>query len=473
MYLCRIVNQNGLLSKRHQTDQTNTTNMPHDVFISYSSKDKPIADAVCHFLEADGIKCWIAPRDIPPGSDYADLIEDAIKNAKLFIIIFSNHSSCSQWVKSELNIAFTEQRPIIPFKIDEAEVLGSSRLILSKIHWIDAYPEYESKLAYLVESAKTILKKDTIRISGDSQQIKDQDSHKSPRKRFGSILISIIAVIIIALGIAFYLDIPHKPSSTTMCVNGIVFPTEKLSESQVKALESILNGMRFVENGTFIMGNPQKIDDENMRIDTDKYSDNTHTVTLDSFMISSTELTQNQLSAFMDIETLTKCPGPDKPVDYLSWEQCRTVADTLKALTGINFDLPTEAQWEYAARGGRQGVYRELLFAGADDPLIVGWILSENSEITAHNVGLKQPNELGLYDMTGNVAEWCKDSFAPYPVSDVSNPLSCIGENKVIRGGSAISDRNHAKLYTREQWPPSFQRSYTGMRLVINLSDAK
>lgn len=448
--------------------------MPHDVFISYSSKDKPIADAVCHFLEADGIKCWIAPRDIPPGSDYADLIEDAIKNARLFIIIFSSHSSCSQWVKSELNIAFTEQRPIIPFKIDETAILGANRLILSKIHWIDAYPEYESKLAYLVESAKTILKKDGDSISGDSRKIKDLYDHKSPRKRFGHILISIIALLIlISLGIVVYLNIPDKTSTAVKCVNGILFPTDKLSEAQIKALESILNGMRVVENGTFIMGNPQKIDDENMRIDTDKYSDNTHKVTLDSFMISSTELTQDQLSAFMNIETLTKCPGPSKPVDYLSWEQCKTVTDTLKALTGINFDLPTEAQWEYAARGGRQGVYRELLFAGADDPLIVGWILSENSEISAHNVGQKQPNELGLYDMTGNVAEWCKDSFAPYPVSDVSNPLNSIGENKVIRGGSAISDRNHAKLYTREQWPPSFQRSYTGMRLVINLSDAK
>lgn len=221
------------------------------------------------------------------------------------------------------------------------------------------------------------------------------------------------------------------------------------------------------------MGNPPRIDDENMRVEPDRHADQRHYVSLAPFLISNTELTQSQLSAFLDIDPMIKQPGINRPVDYLSWEQCRAIADTIAALTGIDFDIPTEAQWEYAARGGRQGVHRELLFAGSDDPLVAGWILSENAETQTHDVALKHPNELGLYDMTGNVAEWCKDSFAPYPAYDETNPLNESGENKVIRGGSAISDRNHAKTYTREQWPPSFQRSYTGMRLVINKNSQK
>ncbi len=440
--------------------------MAHDIFISYSSKDKAIADAVCHFLENGGIKCWMAPRDITAGFDYGDIIVNAIKNARLFVIIFSSNSADSQWVRSELNIAFSEQIPIIPFKIDESTISGSNKLILNKTHWIDAYPKYEAKLETLVDSARKILKFKCQTISEPVAEIVDKDKNKRNLKPW------LYALIILAVSLSACI-LFFRNKTEEYSVNNITFNTRLLSERQIDAVKSILEGMREVEGGTFLMGNPQRIDEEGMRIENDKYADQRHTVTLDSFLISSTELTQKQLAAFFDTDAMIKQPGLNRPVDYLSWNQCRAIADTLAALTGVDFDLPTEAQWEYAARGGRQGAYRELLFAGSDDPLIAGWILSENAGTTTHDVALKQPNELGLYDMTGNVAEWCKDSFDLYPVFDVSNPVNESGENKVIRGGSVVSDRNHAKTYTREQWPQSFQRSYTGMRLVINKNSRK
>ena len=83
--------------------------MKHDVFISYSSKNN-VADAMCHVLEEHGIKCWIAPRDIPAGANYGDIIEDAIQHCRIFIIIFSQPASLSHWVSGELNLAFEEQR---------------------------------------------------------------------------------------------------------------------------------------------------------------------------------------------------------------------------------------------------------------------------------------------------------------------------------------------------------------------------
>lgn len=214
--------------------------MAHDVFISYSSKDKAIADAVCHFLENGSIKCWIAPRDITPGCDYADIIEEAIKNAKLFIIIFSSNSSSSQWVKSELNIAFSEQIPIIPFKIDESEMLGSNRLILNKTHWIDAYPKYELKLETLVDSAKKILKIDNEPLKIPEEQNEQRRDRTNKKKLWLAVIV--FRFILISTCILFFTHLkPHKYS-----VNNITFETNRLSEKQIEAVKSILQGMREV-----------------------------------------------------------------------------------------------------------------------------------------------------------------------------------------------------------------------------------
>lgn len=113
--------------------------MKHDVFISYSSQDKVAAQAICHTLEQNGIRCWIAPRDIPAGTEYGDLIDEAIKEATVVVIIFSENAAASSWVKGEMNIAFEEQKVIIPFRLDNTPLKGQSRVILNQKHWIDAF----------------------------------------------------------------------------------------------------------------------------------------------------------------------------------------------------------------------------------------------------------------------------------------------------------------------------------------------
>lgn len=126
--------------------------MNHDIFISYSSKQKSIADGVCHYLEENGFKCWMAPRDIPVGSEYGDLIEEAIKTSKVVVLVFSQAASISKWVKGEINVAFTEDKPILPFRIDETEIKGSFRVMLNQMHWIDAFPQYADRLPDLLSS---------------------------------------------------------------------------------------------------------------------------------------------------------------------------------------------------------------------------------------------------------------------------------------------------------------------------------
>ena len=131
--------------------------MNHDVFISYSSRNKPTALAICHVLEEHGVRCWMAPRDIPPGADYGDVIDEAIVACRLFVLVFSEPASLSQWVKGELNLAFTEKKIIIPYRIDETPLKGAMRLILNQTHWVDAYPDAESKFGELVEAAERFL----------------------------------------------------------------------------------------------------------------------------------------------------------------------------------------------------------------------------------------------------------------------------------------------------------------------------
>ena len=133
--------------------------MTHDVFISYSSTNKNAAQAVCHILEQNKVKCWIAPRDITGGFSYEDLTYDAISHAKVFIVIFSESSSASKWCQAELSIAFTEQKHIILFQIDNAPLEGPKRLILNQAHRIDAYPDYEEKIKELVESTILVLRR--------------------------------------------------------------------------------------------------------------------------------------------------------------------------------------------------------------------------------------------------------------------------------------------------------------------------
>ena len=125
--------------------------MNHDVFISYSSENKQTAIAICHVLEQRNIKCWIAPRDIPPGSDYGDVIDKAIVACRVFVIIFSKPASASQWVRGELNLAFTEGKHIVPYRIDKTALSGSMRVMLNQTHWIDAYPDAESKFNELTD----------------------------------------------------------------------------------------------------------------------------------------------------------------------------------------------------------------------------------------------------------------------------------------------------------------------------------
>jgi hypothetical protein len=132
--------------------------MQHDVFISYTTQDKPTADAICHTLEAQGVRCWIAPRDIQLGDNYAETIIKAINAAKLMVLVFSSGTNSSRHVGNEVERAFNRGVPVIPFRIEDTQATGALEYFLSMPHWLDAFsPPLQQHLASLGESVRGLL----------------------------------------------------------------------------------------------------------------------------------------------------------------------------------------------------------------------------------------------------------------------------------------------------------------------------
>lgn len=218
-----------------------------------------------------------------------------------------------------------------------------------------------------------------------------------------------------------------------------------------------------VEGGTFQMGYTDGDPDEKV----------VHTVTLSSFNIGKYPVTFDQYDAFCDdIGHLKPDDGGwgrcDRPVLNISWEAASAYCKWLTIRTGHTYRLPTEAEWEFAARGG--GRSQGATYSGGNNIDSVAWYFSNASHKT-HPVGQKAPNELGIYDMTGNVWEWCSDwygadYYASSPKDDPKGPDS--GSHRVIRGGSVASSAAVCRTTNRSKKDPeSRDNNYGGFRVVL------
>jgi len=178
--------------------------MAHDVFISYSSKDKPIADAICARLEAAGIRCWIAPRDIAAGEDWPAAIAQAISQGQALVLVFSAHSNSSEEVGRELFLAADHKLVIIPFKIDDVEPEPGKQYYLARTHWLDALnPPTLEQIQNLVDCVKTLVPLRAPAIPENQTQIRRADGggNQPSQKRLGSPWFWLIPGLGIPIGI--------------------------------------------------------------------------------------------------------------------------------------------------------------------------------------------------------------------------------------------------------------------------------
>jgi formylglycine-generating enzyme required for sulfatase activity/predicted Ser/Thr protein kinase len=216
--------------------------------------------------------------------------------------------------------------------------------------------------------------------------------------------------------------------------------------------------MVLVEGGTFDMG-PDPFSKAWSRGEARSVA-----VTLSAFKIGQYPVTQAQWLAVMGYNPSHFSGCDNCPVENVSWNEVQEFIRKVNQQTGKNYRLPTEAEWEYAARGGNQS--KGYRYAGSDDLANVGWFW-DNSGIITHDVGQKQANELGIYDMSGNVWEWCEDWKGAYSSSPQTNPKGpSSGSYRVLRGGGWSINAGGCRVSNRHYFSPDFRYYGYGFRLV-------
>ncbi len=219
--------------------------------------------------------------------------------------------------------------------------------------------------------------------------------------------------------------------------------------------------MVFVQGGSFIMGATSE-----QKHDAKSDESPEHLVFVGDFYIGKYEVTQAQWKAVMGGNP-SNFKGDNRPVEQVSWDDVQEFIRKLNAQTGKTFRLPTEAEWEYAARGGSKS--QGYKYAGSNALGNVAWY-TDNSGSRTHPVGTKQPNELGLYDMSGNVWEWCSDWYGSsyYGSSPSSNPRGpSLGSGRVLRGGGWFNLSRYCRVSYRGSISPGSRSYNIGFRLVL------
>ena len=233
-----------------------------------------------------------------------------------------------------------------------------------------------------------------------------------------------------------------EPSEQTFMVKGVEFKMIK------------------VEGSTFSMGATSE-----QEYDAFSCEKPVHSVTLSDYYIGETEVTQELWEAVMGSNPSYFEGDNQRPVENVSWNDCQKFIKKLNRLTGKEFRLPTEAEWEYAARGGKYS--RGYKYSGSNNADEVAWYDS-NSGSKTHPVKTKKDNELGLYDMSGNVWEWCNDWWGCYQSNSQTNPTGpSEGESRVLRGGGWCYFDMGVRVSRRDYLTPGYRHIIIGLRLAL------
>mgnify|MGYP006288352761 FL=1 len=222
--------------------------------------------------------------------------------------------------------------------------------------------------------------------------------------------------------------------------------------------------MIFIEGGSFMMGN----DDSEKN-----WHKPTHQVTVPGFYLGKHLVTQEVWTSIFN-ENPSTFKGKNRPIESVSWETTLAFIEALNRKTSKNYRLPSEAEWEYAARGGKFGK-RSFQYSGSDNLKEVGWY-KDNSHEETKPVGLKLPNQLGIFDMTGNVWEWCADvwhdNFENAPTDGSAWMEGGHQNRRVARGGAWSSYRSACFLYFRERYNPDVRYIHNGFRFALSVFDS-
>ena len=471
--------------------------MSRDAFISHASADAQLAHTICEALEARGLTCWIAPRDVQPEGTYGTEIVKGIREAGVFLVIVTGAASESQQVEREAERASHYKKRIIPIIVDGSEPGPRLEFYLAGRHYFAcSTAPHEAVMDTLAGAVRgTII----------AQPAPAAASSTWTRKRLSLAVAAGIAVVAVTYGIAQYsmsnsgpagsgavnpsreVDKPSppgtndRPPETTDAAGrppaaapspqpaskinptNLGTPTAGRSESSAekprepawaagpervnnaRATTADINGVRVpfvtIPGGRFRMG----CSPDDARCQDDEKP--ARTVIIDSFQMSATEVTQQVWESAMG-DNPSDFRGASYPVEHVSWNDAQDFVDKLnQRRDGFTYRLPTEAEWEYAARADQPP---------PADPAPFAWFgLAAGTSRSARPqpVGGKKPNGWALHDMLGNVAEWCEDWYSP-------------NYQRVIRGGSWLDSEGSLRVSARGKAVPTTKDYAIGIRLA-------
>lgn len=424
--------------------------MANDVFISHSSKDKLVADAVCATLESGGIRCWVAPRDVTPGVNWSGALIQAISDARIMVLVFSSNSNHSPQVMREAERAVSKGIPILTLRMEDVKPSDDMEFFISATHWLDAMtPPVEQHLQRLARSVSVLLA---------AQTTSGTQTTSTPTST--------------------------KPKEQTQPVAAKKADTAP-SGPQVPLTSSVGTTLVPIPPGSFMMGSPAS--------ETDRTGDESQVqVTLTRpFWMAAHECTQQEWETVMGSNP-SRFKGPRNPVERVSWKSAMAFCVKLTQMDhdggslakNLRYSLPTEAQWEYACRAGTttpfgvgDGANLDSMQANFDGDAPYGSALKGPARKSTMDVGSFPPNEWGLHDMHGNVWEWCLDTYGKKlrggfdPITDDgSSPFRLLlwfCRTRVIRGGSWNNGARSCRSANRSWYVPTDCGNSLGFRVAV------
>lgn len=260
----------------------------------------------------------------------------------------------------------------------------------------------------------------------------------------------------------------HYENQELIYVNGLLiqWSSDDLSDDIKDAVREIVASMIFVKGGSFTMGSNNSL----------SFPDElpTHSVTLSDYYLAKVPITQKQWAAIMGENPLWSenyGKGDDYPANFISYGQAKLFIERLNEYSGMQFRMPTEAEWEYAACGGQSS--NNYTYSGDNNVNAVAWY-RDNAYGKMHLPASLKPNELGLYDMSGNVWEWCSDWYGNYSSVNVTNPTGpSTGTKRVVRGGSFTYEAVYSRCKTRNCLSENNQSLAVGLRLALTSNEPK
>lgn len=299
--------------------------------------------------------------------------------------------------------------------------------------------------------------------SGDDNEINEQTiipnriQDTGRKKKKSSIMAFVAFLSSLLLGIAVWWFLGEQTK--------IQQPNKEIASetSEVETKTFTVNGVDFkmvkVNAGSFSMGSTDEQGSE-----TESDEEPIHMVTLSDYYIGQTEVTQALWVAVMG-NNPSSFQGANNPVEQVSWHDCQIFIERINKLTQAKFRLPTEAEWEFAARGGNNS--NHFKYSGSDNIEDVSCYFA-NSEMT-QRVASKKPNELGIYDMSGNVWEWCQDWYGNYSVGSQTDPTGPkTGSGRVTRGGCWYFKATYCRVSSRYNNTEDCRTNYNGLRLALS-----